>query len=266
MVTTPQMLSSSLMYLYMVVKLLSSLLPQLVSSHYVLFCSLNVVWSFQVSDPRKILLPLASILSLRWVGVKYRFHLSSDMSYNNELTQIQTRHSFLLRNNCGRFPAKTTLEHLQSLETCCASLALSTTPLFVIINPVTDVISQAEDVDRSFIVSFFMADNTVLIFEPPVRNSGFKVSPPPSRLFLKSREESSWSATVPRTTVLVHGWRLPIFMSAVSWQLTVSSSFSMMLMNTPSSGPNAYYYWTLTFTTFVDFQVHGALWRWVPTC
>lgn len=28
------------------------------------------------------------------------------------------------------------------------------------------------DMDRRFIISYFLADDTVLVFEPPVRNSG----------------------------------------------------------------------------------------------
>ena len=32
---------------------------------------------------------------------------------------------------------------------------------------------QHADKDRTFIVSYFMNDDTIAVFEPPVRNSGF---------------------------------------------------------------------------------------------
>eukprot|EP01086_Lenisia_limosa_P012723 TRINITY_DN41257_c0_g1_i1.p1 TRINITY_DN41257_c0_g1~~TRINITY_DN41257_c0_g1_i1.p1 ORF type:complete len:580 (-),score=165.85 TRINITY_DN41257_c0_g1_i1:31-1770(-) len=53
---------------------------------------------------------------------------------------------------------------------------------------------SAEDVDRSFIVSFFMADNTVLIFEPPVRNSGFKGGKFLERHRAKNDRTGTWVA------------------------------------------------------------------------
>lgn len=31
---------------------------------------------------------------------------------------------------------------------------------------------KATDIDRRFIISYFLADDTILLYEPPVRNSG----------------------------------------------------------------------------------------------
>ena len=82
------------------------------------------------------------------------------------------------------------------------------------------------DVDRRFIVSYFLSDDTILVFEPPQRNSGIIGGKFLERRKIKKPDEINYYGAQVETYATIQVWFIDVFQGS---DLQLHSSHLMSL-------------------------------------